>query len=332
MAAIYSPGETGLINLTFLETFVWVARLKSFTLAAERLNATQAAVSSRIAALEVELGVKLFTREHRRLSLTPQGVGALARAEPLLHSARVFVEEVTGAGQICGTLRIGVIDTISYTWLIDLIRAANETYPDLTLELSAETSLKLFDMLRAGEIDLALIMGPVLEASYISLELCTYACHWVASPALRFPPGPVSLDQLARYPVISFPKDSQPHAHITRFFQRDRSTSARFLAANSLATIIRMTSDGIGVATIPPIVAPRELARGELVLVEAEQPIPPMRFHAVWFDGPARLVPATVAELARLVAHDFVRHADPAWAWHRAARPESSELLRKTFL
>lgn len=98
-----------MVNLTFLETFVWVARLKSFTLAAERLNATQAAISSRVAALESELGVKLFYREHRRLSLTPQGVEALARAEQVLQTARTFVDEVTGAGQIRGTLRIGVI-------------------------------------------------------------------------------------------------------------------------------------------------------------------------------------------------------------------------------
>lgn len=309
-----------MINLTFLETFVWVARLKSFTLAAERLNATQAAISSRVAALETELGIKLFLREHRRLSLTPQGVEALARAEPILQSARVFVEKVTGAGQIRGTLRIGVIDTISYTWLIDLIRAAKEIHPDLTLELTADTSLRLFDLLRAGELDLALIMGPVLEPSYLSVELCTFACHWVASPALKVPPGPVSLGDLARHMVISFPRNSQPHSHISRFFHQDNQAQPRFFAANSLATIIRMTIDGIGVATIPPVVAPRELARGELVLLQAEQPIPPMRFHAVWFDGPSRLVPATIAELARQVAHDFVRRSDPALAWDRTAQ------------
>ena len=310
-------GASELINLTFLETFVWAARLKSFTLAAERLNSTQAAVSSRIAALEAELGLKLFTREHRRLSLTTKGLEALAKAEPLLHSARIFVDEMTGANGIQGMLRIGVIDTISYTWLIDLIRAAKETYPDLALELSADTSLRLLDMLRAGDIDLALIMGPVLEQNYVSVELCTYACHWVASPELEFPPGQVSLATLARHPVISFPKNSQPHEHITRFFRKNRLGGAPFFAANSLATIIRMTIDGIGVAAIPPIVVPRELARGELVLINAEQPIPPMRFHAVWFNGPAQLVPATIGELARQVAHDFVRRSDPIWGWDR---------------
>jgi DNA-binding transcriptional LysR family regulator len=309
-----------MVNLTFLETFVLVARLKSFTLAAERLNATQAAISSRVASLEAELGIKLFYREHRSLSLTPQGVEALARAEPILHAARIFVEELTGAGQIRGTLRIGVIDTISYTWLIDLIRTTKDIHPDLSLELTADTSLRLFELLRAGELDLALLMGPVLEPSYLSLELCTFACHWVASPALQFSARPVSMEELARHMVVSFPKNSQPHSHIFRFFQEGQATQPRFFAANSLATIIRMATDGIGVATIPPVVAPRELARGDLVLLQAEQPIPPMRFHAVWFDGPSRLVPATIAQLARQVALEFVRRSDPALAWDRASQ------------
>ncbi len=311
-----------MINLTFLETFVWVARLKSFTLAAERLNATQAAVSSRIATLEAELDLKLFFRGHRRLTLTPKGIEALALAEPLLQSARNFVQEVTGASRVSGTIRIGVIDTISYTWLIDLIRAANETYPELMLELSSDTSIRLFDMLRAGEIDLALIMGPVLEPNYISVELCTFACHWVASPALEFSPGLVNLEALARHMIISFPRSSQPHAHIARSFNQYRIGEARFFFASSLATIIRMTIDGLGVATIPPVVAARELGRNELVLINAKQPIPPMRFHAVWFDGPARLFPAIIAELAREVAHDFVRRSDPALAWHRGGNLE----------
>lgn len=57
--------EKLIMNLRFLETFVWVARLKSFRLTAEKLFTTQASVSSRIAALEADLGVKLLLRDSR---------------------------------------------------------------------------------------------------------------------------------------------------------------------------------------------------------------------------------------------------------------------------
>ncbi len=53
------------MNIKFLETFVWVARLKSFRLTAEKLFTTQASISSRIAALEDEMGVRLFVRDSK---------------------------------------------------------------------------------------------------------------------------------------------------------------------------------------------------------------------------------------------------------------------------
>jgi DNA-binding transcriptional LysR family regulator len=305
------------VNLNFLETFVWVARLKSFTLAAQRLNATQAAVSARIAALEKELDVRLFVREHRNLRLTPEGLDALARADSLLAAARAFVDEVGGRQTLRGTVRIGVIDTITYTWLSDLIRLSKSHFPQVAIEVTADTSLRLMELLRAGEVDVALVMGPMLDPGCINLELCTYACHWVAAPSLPLGHGRSTLAELAAYPVISFPKGSQPNSAIRHFFDQYPELDVVMHSANSLATIIRMTMDGVGVATIPPVVAPRELERGELVLVEAEQPIPPMRLHATYFDSPKKLIPATIAELAREAAGEFCRRTDPAWAWNR---------------
>src|SRR4051794_36876028 len=78
------------LNLRFLETFVWVAKLKSFSLAAEKLHTTQAAVSHRIASLERELGVRLLERNVRDVSLTPHGVDAFVRAERLVQLAAEF--------------------------------------------------------------------------------------------------------------------------------------------------------------------------------------------------------------------------------------------------
>lgn len=307
------------MNLSFLETFVWVARLKNFTLAAERLNATQAGVSARIAALENELGVKLFIREYRNLRLTPEGINALARAEPLIAAARAFVDEVRGSETLSGTVRIGVIDTITYTWLADLIRLSKTHFPNIAIEITADTSIRLTDLLRAGELDLSVMMGPMLVPGYINLELCTYACHWMAAPSLTFGDGPVAFSELARYPVISFPRGSQPHSAVRHFLEQHPDVNPIVYSAN-LAAMVRMATDGIGVASLPPVVAPRELERGELVLIESRQPIPPMRMHATYFDSPKKLIPATLAELAREVAAEYCRSTNPAWAWTRTGQ------------
>ncbi|HEM8498452.1 TPA: LysR family transcriptional regulator, partial [Burkholderia multivorans] len=65
------------MNTRFLETFVWLATLKSFRLTADKLHATQGAVSSRIASLEQDLGVRLFDRGSKEVTLTRDGSKAL---------------------------------------------------------------------------------------------------------------------------------------------------------------------------------------------------------------------------------------------------------------
>ena len=81
------------MNLKFLETFVWVARLKSFRLTADKLFTTQASISSRIAVLEGELGVKLFLRDSRGVSLTPEGLKVLDYAEHLgVHAVQAITD------------------------------------------------------------------------------------------------------------------------------------------------------------------------------------------------------------------------------------------------
>lgn len=305
----------GAMNLTFLETFIWAARLKSFTLAADRMNATQAAVSARIATLERELGVKLFHREPREVRLTPEGVFALERAEGLVRAAQDFINDIGAKERLRGTVRIGVIDTISHSWLIDLIRRSKTLYPQVNIELTADTSLRLTDLLLANEIDVALIMGPVRAADVVNIDLCTYTCVWTASPELNLHGRQLDVDDLAAFPIISFPKGSQPHEALRHYFHRHLEAGTVLYATNSLATIMRMTIDGIGVAAIPPPVMRRELARGELVPLDVRQPFPPLSFQAVYIDSPTFVLPGAIAHLAREVARAFCNRSDPSEAW-----------------
>lgn len=105
------------MNLRFIETFLWVARLGSFRAAAERLNTTQAAVSNRIATLEAALGQDLFERMPGGVRLSPIGQRAIAPAEDLMRSAMEFRISVGRPEQLRSTVRIGTIDSIVQAWL-----------------------------------------------------------------------------------------------------------------------------------------------------------------------------------------------------------------------
>src|SRR5205823_1954552 len=146
------------------------------------LHTTQAAVSHRIATLERELGVRLFERDTREVRLTIQGFDAPEQAERIDRLAADFRRRMSDPKVLRGTVRIGVIDTIAYSWLPRLFDRLRRNYPEVMLELSAETSVDIADALQENEVDLGLLMGPAEGPGIVNVYLCTYACQWVASP------------------------------------------------------------------------------------------------------------------------------------------------------
>lgn len=111
------------MNFKRIEAFFWVAKLQSFSKADEQQHTTQPAISSRIAALEEELGVKLFEREgNTRIALTPKGHELIPYAEKLVYLSKEFLITANNAAAYSGTLRLGVSETIAHSWLSTFIR------------------------------------------------------------------------------------------------------------------------------------------------------------------------------------------------------------------
>jgi DNA-binding transcriptional LysR family regulator len=290
------------MDLKTLETFVWVAHLGGFRTAADRLNATQPAISARIAQLEEDLGVRLFDRETRRVTLTEKGRTLLGYAERMLALRAEMRQAVGEKGAVRGTIRLGVAESIVHTWLSRLVERLHYLYPAISLEIEVDSSYVMREELLSHQLDLAFLVGPIAEAPLKSVPLCSYDLAWVASPTLPLPPEPVPLKDLARWPIITFSRNTQPFGAIQDMFVGSDMPAVRMFGNSSLATVVRMTLDGIGVSAIPPLVIARELADGRLKIFQAEQPLPRLDFVAAYAKKPDSYIAATIASLAAEVA------------------------------
>lgn len=288
------------MNIRTLETFVWIARLGSFRAAAQRLYASQPSVSARISGLEDQLGVELFARVGRKVTLTAKGREMLTYAEKILSLHGEMLQMVAKPASIHGTIRLGVSETIAHTWLPRLIERVSEAYPAINLELDVDISVNLADKLVNHDIDIAFLMGKVNHPGVICRDLCRYPLVWVASPTLGIP-HTVSLADLARWPIITYPRRSEPYTHI-RSLVDPMSHSTRIHSSSSLSTIIRMTVDGIGVSALPREIVAQALAAGVLREFEVEAAIPDLSFTAAFATGPGSTVVQAVAELALATA------------------------------
>lgn len=300
------------MNLRFLETFLWVAKLRSFSTAAEKLHTTQAAVSNRIATLERELGIRLFERDPRTVRLTPQGHTALKRAEEIVRLASEFRESVGDGARLRGQITIGTVDTIVYAWLPLLIEQMGNRYPSVSLDLNVDTSLNIARQLLEGTVDLGILMGPVVGADIRNIEICRFECQWFAATKLSIPAEPLELVDLVRFPILAYSKGSQPHHAIQRLLEAAgiATDGARIYNTNSIATMIRLLCDGIGMTTLPPAVVREPLAAGLIRRVAVNARIPPLHFHAAYADRPGNPIPAAIAGMAAEIAADFQAIAD----------------------
>ncbi|MGY6126901.1 LysR family transcriptional regulator (plasmid) [Paraburkholderia strydomiana] len=192
------------MNLRFLETFVWLARLRSFRLTAERLHATQAAISSRISALEQELGVRLFERGPKEATLTQNGTKALPFAEQMLKLNQAMISSVGDRSKVSGLLRLGAIESIVHTWLPDLLKRIRDEYPNFAIELTSDTSSNLSTQLINGHIDVSFQTTAIAVSDMTNVPLGSLPMRWMASPVLNLSAQALTEAELSAYPVLSF--------------------------------------------------------------------------------------------------------------------------------
>ncbi|QJI27832.1 LysR family transcriptional regulator [Pseudomonas sp. ADAK18] len=273
------------MNLKFLETFVWVAKLKSFRLTAEKLFTTQASISSRIAVLENELGVKLFLRDSRGVSLTPEGLKVLDYAEQMMVTMQGLKQSLETTSSKVGRIRIGAMDTVIHTWLSPLVAELMDHFPLVEIELVADTALNLSDQLQKGFLDLILQTDLLRQETLRSLELASHPMGWIVASQSIYNRDYASLADLAQERIITYSKNSHPHQDVLSLMQANGVATPRMNCVNSVSAITRLLRDGFGIGALPPVLVSEELARGELVMLPMEQRPPNLQVVVSWRVG-----------------------------------------------
>jgi DNA-binding transcriptional LysR family regulator len=288
-----------------LELFYWVAELSSFSRAAERANTTQPTVSQRIAALEAELGVKLFERNARSISLTHHGRKLVQYAERFLLLRAEMLADVGSATAMRGIVRLGVSETIAQTWLSRFMERAHTVYPNIVIDLTVDISPAMRDLLAHGDLDLAFMLGPVDNFTMADCDLCAYPLAVIASPDLALGREPLSIAQLRDFPIITYPKATAPYQRLRKALNDPSRPPPRIFGNSSVTTIVQMTLDKIGVSVLPPVVVERELKSGRLRIVTTELELPDLVFLATFPLTLSESLARPMAELAQDVARAY---------------------------
>lgn len=299
------PVESGGLTIKNMRTFFWLARLRNFHAVARHLGVTQPAVTSRIASLEDELGVRLFSRERQLVTLTPEGQDALRLCESVLDRVDDIVMRYSGTAEQVGIVRIGVIDTVARTWLPTVLNRVQAEFPNIILEIANESTVALHSMLRSGALSMSITISACNEADVVNTEIGQYAIQWVASRELVDEERIYTVDEVKQFPLIGYLANSPPAQLMQRYFGNAKHTSAIRNTTNSMSTMIWLAENGLGIAAIPPHAILQHLQDRRLVVVKAERSFDPMPFFLNCRNRPYSPVVQTVEALVREVAAQF---------------------------
>ena len=273
------------MNLRFVEAFYWVVTLRSVTRAAEKLHLTQSAMSSRVAALEQELGTLLLDRRDRQFRITAAGQRFFGYAEKLLALQREVKAELGAAAAQPMRLRVGAIESVLHSWLLDWVRALRGAQPALALELTVETSPVLLDQLSRGTLDIALAALPA-GGGLPSRPLPAMAMAFVGH-AQRHRRRRWTLAELAALELLTFQRGSQPQVALADLMQRAGLEPLRLHTVSSISAMAQLVEGGLGVATLPRAVVERLAERLPLKVLACDTTLPPLPIHVSWRDEPA---------------------------------------------
>ncbi|WP_432934179.1 LysR family transcriptional regulator [Microbispora sp. CA-135349] len=281
------------MELQQLRYVVAVAETSNFTRAAERCRVVQSALSHQIAALERELGARLFERTSRRVRLTPAGEAFLPAARECLEAAdRARAEVAAVGGEILGRLAVGAIPTLAAVDLPVALRDYRRRYPRVHITLTSAGSESLIERVRQGGVDVAFLgLPPRMEPKGVqSRRLGGGELVAVVAPGYHRTETEVDLRSLADEPFIDFRAGAAGRAQSDEAFAAVGVRRDVPFEVSSAELMVDLVRQGLGVGMLPAAFAPRFPDLRVIRLRDA----PTRVEHLIWDNRPS---PAALAFL-----------------------------------
>jgi len=262
------------VELRQLQYLSTIARMGGFRRAADELDMSQATLSEQIKLLEQEVGVRLFDRGSRTLTLTEAGRVLLHRAERVLEEVRTAHDEMLEFAHLeRGQLIVGTMTGNGPYWLPSFLAAFMRRYPHLDVTLVERVSGALLRMLDAREIHVACLLvpadGAIVPPDISVRTIYTRELVAVVAPRHRLAGrGSVSLDEIARERLILTSPEEAPRIVVDRAFRAHGLEPMVGFEADDPATLIGLAAEGIAMGITGDTVARRASDRVSVLTID----------------------------------------------------------------
>ncbi|WP_255592848.1 LysR family transcriptional regulator [Bordetella sp. BOR01] len=297
------------VSMRQLMGFLLVARLGSFTRAAEQMHITQAGLSAMVRDLEVQFGCRLFDRTTRSVSLTREGTGLVPAAERIvneLEAAAAMVRATTASARRILTVAVTPIVASSLMPLVCRVHAGRD--PGVEVRMRDVPQPAIQGLVERGEVDVgfSIFLKPaagIEVQSLLSFQLvCIAPRGMLGDIAKAGQRGELAWSALPPHKLIGLPADTLIQQAMDSYLARVGRANEPRPVCNSMQTIIGMVAAGHGMAILPSMVLPSCPAEAFDVAYMTD-PVAPLPFYQIAKKGHQlpEMVQPFVATLAEVI-------------------------------
>jgi len=261
-----------------LQVFHTVAKVMSFTKAAETLHMTQPAVTFQVKQLEDFFNTRLFDRTHNKITLTEAGKVVYDYADQILEHYEKMNSEVRElTGEVTGTLVIGASTTIAEYMLPSLLGAFKKQFEDVNIRLQVGNTDAIVSMVENNMVDLGLVEAPVqnknLEVDVCRIDEMQLICPTDHPLAKR---DKVSVEDFRKYGYISREEGSGSRSVIDSYIREQGFSYSDLKVVMELGSpeAVKMAVESeVGLAVVSRTTLSKELRLGTLKAIPLDPPI-----------------------------------------------------------
>lgn len=259
-------------SIADLRAFVTVGELQSFAAAAQALHLSQPALSRRISHLEGLLGVRLFDRTTRSVSLTVLGQQFLGEVRGLVQDLDRSVLSLRDAAELeAGDVTVGCVFSAVHHFLPPVIRAFRDRYPRVLVRIIEEGADEVLASVKHGEADFAInyigMQDPDVSFTPLLKEPYVLACPADHALARR---RSIPWAELAQYPLARVSHASRNRLFIDQALAELPPLPRPIIEVRHVSTLIDLVESGLGLAVVPKLTVPQ--GPGRIVGVRLENP------------------------------------------------------------
>lgn len=265
------------MKLDLYNIFFQVARLGSFSKAAEELYMSQPAVSQNIAQLENHLQVRLFTRTRKGVFLTQEGEVIYSSVADSLKSLKIGEEKIKAMqGLLKGELKIGVGDTTTRAYLLPYLDDFHRKYPKIKIKIINRITSELCKLIENGSIDLAICNLPLINPA-LKIIPCLEV-HDIFVTGNRFKTETqtaLSYKRLEDLPLIFLEPKSNSRQYVEKYLKDQNIHIIPEIELESHDLLLSLAEINLGVSCVVKEFSLEMLAKEKVFEWPLEKPIPP---------------------------------------------------------